>query len=134
MSLLRSSMPQPHKYIWAELTKESKKLLESLLPYRYEKSFGTHITIDWDTDFSVYSDLIGKKFKLVVNSLVFDENCEAIPVNLSGSGLRSVNKNPHITWSCKKEINPYYSNYLLYISKQNTSFEPVEIEVEIKAG
>ena len=124
-------MSQTHKYTWAELTTESKKLLESILPYKYEESFGTHITIDWDTDFSIYSDLIGKKFKLKVDTLIFDENCEAIPVNLSGSDLRSINKNPHITWSCKKEINPFYSNYLLYIYEQNTSFGPVEIEVEV---
>lgn len=126
-------MLQPKNYIWAELSPESKKLLESILPYNCEQKFGTHITLDWDVDFSIYSDLIGKRFKLVVNTLVFDENCEAIPVNLSGSGLRSINKNPHITWSCKKEINPYYSNYLLYVSEQNTSYGPVEIEVEIRA-
>ena len=124
-------MPQPHKYIWAELTKESNKLLKSILPFKYEKSFGTHITIDWDTDFSIYSDLIGKKFKLTIDTFIFDENCEAIPVDLTNLELRSVNKNPHITWSCKKEINPYYSNYLLYISEQNMSFGPVEIEVEV---
>jgi len=126
-------MPQPKNYIWAELTQESKQLLESILPYKYEQTFGTHITIDWDVDSSIYSDLIGKKFKFKVDTLVFDENCEAIPADLTNTGLRSVNKNPHITWSCKKEINPYYSNYLLYVSEQNTSFGPVEIEVEIKA-
>jgi hypothetical protein len=126
-------MPQPKNYIWAELTQESKHLLESILPYKYEQIFGTHVTLDWDVDSSIYSDLIGKKFKLIVNILIYDENCEAIPVDLTNTGLRSVNKNPHITWSCKKGINPYYSNYLLYISEQNTSFEPVEIEVKVKA-
>jgi hypothetical protein len=126
-------MPQPKNYIWAELTAESKQLLESLLPYKFEQTFGTHVTIDWGVDPRIYSNLIGKKFKLTVDTLVCDENCEAIPVNLNNSGLRSVNKNPHITWSCKKEIHPYYSNYLLYVSEQNTSFGPVEIEVEIKA-
>jgi len=123
-----------HKYLWAELSQISKKLLEDILPYRYDQQFGTHITIDWDADFTQYTDIIGKKFKLTVDTLVFDQRCEAIPVTLLNTGLFSINKNPHITWSCDIETNPYYSNYLLFVSNSKLMFEPLEIEVEVICG
>lgn len=124
----------PTKFIYAELTLDSKKRLEKILPYRYEIHYGSYITLDWEVDFDLYRDLIGKSYKLNVNKLHFDDKIEAIYVDIKNSTLRSVNKNPHITWSGVKEINPYYSNYLLYVSDSFVEFDPVEIEVVVKTG
>jgi Fungal tRNA ligase phosphodiesterase domain len=120
-------------FIYAELTAESKHKLESILPYKFPIHFGTHITLDWDVDPSKYQDLIGKKFNLTVDSLAFDDKIEALPVNLENSGLRSVNKNPHITWSASPEVDPYYSNYMLYITHDIVKFSSTEIEVVVKS-
>lgn len=126
-------MPLPTKFVYAELTAESVILLEKALKYKYPVHFGSYITLDWSVDFDLYTDIIGKKFELVVDTLCFDDKIEAIPVGLANSGIRSVNKNPHITWSSVAEINPYYSNYMLYVSDQKIKFEPIKIEVEVKA-
>jgi hypothetical protein len=126
-------MPLPSKFVYAELTPKSKQLLQSLLPYSYSVHHGNYITLDWDVDFELYSDLIGKTFYLTVDTLGFDNAIEAIRVDLSRSPIRSVNKNPHITWSANPEVNAYYSNYMLYVSDQYKTFGPVEIEVEVKA-
>lgn len=126
-------MPLPTKFVYAEIAPESVALLEKTLNYKYPVHFGTYITLDWSVDFDLYKDIIGKKFKLVVDKLRFDDKIAAIPVDLSNSGLRSVNKNPHITWSATSEVNPYYSNYMLYVSEEKLDFEPITIEVEVKA-
>jgi hypothetical protein len=128
-------MPQAKTFVYAELTPESKQKLESILPYKHPQHFGHHITIDWDVDFAFYKDIIGKKFKLKVDTLAGDNKIEAIRVDLIGTGLRSVNKNPHITWSADTGINPYYSNYMLYVTELSNDFEfePIEIEVVVMA-
>ncbi|MEI6728874.1 MAG: hypothetical protein WCK98_04490 [bacterium] len=129
-------MPLAKTFVYAELTQESKHKLEAAIPYKFAEHFGTHITIDWDVDFDLYKDIIGKKFKLKVGTLAGDNKIEAIRVDLIGTGLRSVNKNPHITWSADTGVNPYYSNFMLYVAEfdQDKKFTPIEIEVEVLAG
>lgn len=126
-------MPLAKTFVYAELTEESKSKLEATIPYKFPQHFGTHITIDWDVDFDLYKDIIGKKFKLKVDTLASDDKIQAIRVNLTGSGLRSVNKNPHITWSADIGVNPYYSNFMLYVTEfnQDIKFKPVMIEVQV---
>ena len=126
-------MPLPIKFVYAELTPNSINLLQEVLKYKYPVHFGSYVTLDWSVDFELYKDIIGKKFELVVDTLCFDDKIEAIPVNLINSGLRSVNKNPHITWSAIPTINPYYSNYMLYVSDQKINFKSVTIKVKVKA-
>ena len=107
-------MSQATTFVYAELTPESKLKLEAVLPYKFVQHFGTHITIDWDEDFTLYK----------------------IRVDLKNTGLVSVNKNPHITWSAATFVNPYYSNFMLYITEfsNDFKFDPVEIEVQIFAN
>jgi hypothetical protein len=128
-------MPLAKTFVYAKLTPESKQKLEAILPYKYPQHFGHHITIDWDVDFDLYKDIISKKFKLKVDTLAGDNKIEAIRVDLIGTGLRSVNKNPHITWSADTGVNPYYSNFILYVNEfaSDQKFEPVEIEVVVMA-
>ena len=121
-------------YIYAELSENSIKKLKQLFPFRFDKHFGTYITLDWKVDSQEYKDILGKSYKLIVDTFVFDKYAEAIRVNLKDSGLRSINKNPHISWSVSKEFDPYYCNYMLEISREKQKFEPVEIEVVVKEG
>ena len=119
-------------YIYAELTSTSVEKLKNTLPFRFNRHFGTYITLDWKVDSFDYLDIIGKKYKLIVDTIASDSHCEAISVSLTNSELKSVNKNPHITWSVDDNFEPYYCNYMLEVTAKNTRFPPVEIEVVVK--
>jgi hypothetical protein len=125
-------MPLPKEFAYLELTPTSKSKLEKVIPYKYELKYGDFITLDWDTDFRIHRKYLGKEFRFNIDKIYFDEKIEAIPVELAQLPFNSVNKKPHITWSGIKNINPYYSNYMLYTSDKFKNFEKTEIQTILK--
>jgi Fungal tRNA ligase phosphodiesterase domain len=126
------------KLLLAEIDEQSRIDLEKLLPYKFEIKYAHHITIDWDVPEIKYLDIVGQKFDLEVDTLYFDDKIEAIGVDMSKLKIQSINKNPHITWSGVLEVHPYYSNYMVYMAKNNLQtqsiiFPAIKLSFEIKA-
>jgi hypothetical protein len=127
-------MSLPQNFAYLKLTSESKEKLEARLSYKYNNHFGLYITLDWDNNFGECLPFKHQKFEVIVDKACFDDKIQAIPVDLSKLPIFSINKYPHITWPSVDGINPYYSNYMLYIhdGKSVDNFAPLTLETILK--
>lgn len=95
--------------IWytALFVKEPNNLVQ-LFPPKHEKVFAHHSTIVFEPQ-SLNGIEIGKLWNIKILGRATDENGDTLLVE----NLKSKNKYPHITLSCKKGVDPFYSNELL---------------------
>jgi hypothetical protein len=97
------------------LTEKSKKKFKETFPGVHLKNggkfYGEHVTLEFKP--KRVPDIIGEMFYIDIDGNYFvDEKGEAVKVKLP-NGIKSKNKNPHITISCANTIKPFYSNELI---------------------
>lgn len=115
-------------YIGAVLDEKSKKNLKEKIPPLYVKERYHHMTIAYmpkDEIFNKYKKYIGKDIKLNINGYCFDNKIQAAMVKTK----LSENDIPHITLSCKKNIDPVYSNTML---KNKPNYKKINLKVKCK--
>jgi len=117
-----------HILIWLTLTSDAVKALERVLPYKYEEKFQAHVTIDWDVSPKEYQKISGKKVSFEVSKPFWDEEIQAIAVDMQNSEIKSVNKYLHITWSARKGVHPFQSNCMLHFKPNSQTFKNTKIE------
>jgi len=83
------------------------KLLAQFSP-KHEKVFAHHSTIAFEPK-SLDGIEVGKYWNIKILGRASDEKGDALLVE----NLKSKNKYPHITLSCKESVDPFYSNELL---------------------
>lgn len=115
-------------YIGAVLDKKSKKSLKEKIPPLYVKERYHHMTIAYmpkNEIFNKYKKYIGKNIKLNINGYCFDNKIQAAMVKTK----LSENNIPHITLSCKKNVDPVYSNTML---KNKSNYKKINLKLSGK--
>jgi hypothetical protein len=124
--------------LWATLSEDSINDLSSQIikcgniyysdlipPYHY------HITLyhGIEVNHPEVQRTLGLQKTIIVDRLCFDSKIAAIPVNLFGSDLSSININPHITWLLAPEVLAFESNKMLSEIHNVYYFPPTNINV-----
>lgn len=97
-----------HDILYTGLFVDDIKLLLDMFPPIHEIKYAHHSTIQFQPD-SLDGIEVGKKNKIKIIGRVFDEKGDVLLVG----NIKSKNKFPHITISCRKDTQPVYSNELL---------------------
>lgn len=71
-----------------------------------------HITLFFRVREEDYQEILGKEFEVWVNWICFNGEIMAIPVDLTGTSVSSVNSIPHMTLMCNG-VKPFMSNAML---------------------
>jgi tRNA splicing ligase len=130
-------------YIGLFLTKDSQHELVDLFAREtvklHDHVYADHITLKFkptDNDMKMFTDHIGKRYKISVNKMIADVGAQVIPVNVSEipQEFRGIlgSQKPHITLACKYGVKPVYSNTLLNRSEsdyQTYTFNGLELEM-----
>ena len=107
-----------HGIVWATLTPESEALLLQYIPRVFPKQFHSHVTLA----FKITAQEFEAKYPGILNTYHFirvsswatdGTRIQAVPVDLSESGLVSSNEHPHITLSAIEGAKPVESNAML---------------------
>ena len=94
--------------LYTGLFVEDSQLLLAMFPPIHEIKYAHHSTIQFKPP-SLEGIEVGKKTKIKIIGRVFDEKGDVLLVQ----NIKSKNKFPHITLSCRKGTQPVYSNELL---------------------
>jgi Fungal tRNA ligase phosphodiesterase domain len=119
--------------VYAVLNEDSKSEIIEKIPQIYPKLYLEHLTLDFNGDLSNWRNVEGNIYKLVIDKVASNEEIQAIIVDLSNVDIKSINLNPHITYSAKEDVKPFRSNAMLESdNRQIITFPPLEIITQIK--
>jgi hypothetical protein len=98
-------------------------------PPKHECVYGDHSTIAFNPRDGISAIVIGNRYLLKIVGRVVNDIGDALIVE----NPKSENAFPHITVSCKKGVDPYYSNELIKEAKESNLIEyfdtPIFIDV-----
>jgi|GEM_PF-5423137 len=119
--------------VWASLTKESETALLQHIPLLFPKRFHLHITLAFKVtpeEFNLQhpNTLNTQRLVFITGWATDNQRVQAAIVNLEGSGLVSINAQPHITLSTIEEAKPVESNQMLLAPAQ---VHPLEIPLRL---
>lgn len=126
-------------YVGLFLVNKSRDLLSNLIEVSkgielYDRVYLDHVTLKYkprEVDMDHYGPIIGRRYRIKVDRLVYDEKAQVIPVDrLDLGNLVSDNQVPHITVACSNGVQPVYSNELILSGKFKT-IELGNVEVEM---
>jgi hypothetical protein len=104
-------------YLAVFLTPESSRKLLSKVPALHSNVQAGHMTVAFKPDEDISSKFeVGRKVSLLVTGVFHDEKGQAVSV--IPFGLKSKNKNPHVTVSTAEGIPAKYSNDLLAATRR----------------
>ncbi|MEM1312159.1 MAG: hypothetical protein AAGF07_01710 [Patescibacteria group bacterium] len=120
--------------VWATLADSSVKKLQEVikLPQGFNPPEHFHVTLYFGVFKAPYENLIGKKVKISISKYCYNENVIAIPADLTGTGLKSQNEVPHITWGLATGISPVESNKMLASAHFNETIPLTEVDLEVQ--
>lgn len=108
------------QYIALKLMPESKNRLVEFVKREFNGGHGRiycdHITLAYGpSEIEAFDpDLFGEKRVITVNSVIYDKNAAAVPIETDEiAGIDCNNEHPHITLTTTNSVRPVYSNELL---------------------
>ena len=112
-------------YVGVVLNKESVNYLKEKIPPLYTKERYHHMTVAYMTKEEIinnYEKYLGKNIELNINGYCYDNKIQTVTVKTK----LSENDIPHITLSCKNNIDPIYSNEML---KNKTNCKKINLKI-----